>query len=179
MSNLIDFCESELEVIGLGKNSDDINKMMHDSIISIAQVFSDCGFSGFSAPYAVGILSKLLMFKPLVPLTGKDDEWVTHQDERTDGVMLRQNKRCSSVFQQSNRFDGQAYNIDGKVFWNWCERDLDKDEEGYPGVAVFKSYYTSSDSFVTITFPYSIPDKPEYVYVNPNEGLPQNEEGFL
>jgi len=186
MSNINKHAEREFNAAGWtnpdGTFKDEMQGLMCKQVLELLDLFSSHNHSGTTAPYALNMFKTLASFKPLVPLTGKDDEWVTHQDERTDGVMLRQNKRCSSVFQQSDRFDGQAYNIDGKVFWNWCERDLDKDEEGYPGVAVFKSFYTNSDSFVTIKFPYTIPDKPEYVYVQPednNDFPPQNEYGVL
>jgi hypothetical protein len=40
------------------------------------------------------------------------------------------------------------------VFWEWYEG-----EDGR-----FKSYYTSRDSRVPVTFPYTVPDKPIYEY---------------
>jgi len=89
------------------------------------------------------------LFEPLVPLTGEDWEWT----ETSEGVF--QNKRCSHVFKQADRFDGQAYDIDGIVFYEWHERDLDPDEPGYPGKTRFKSHYTSSESRVPVTFPYT------------------------
>ena len=39
------------------------------------QEFANEGHSGFSASYAISILTKLMDFKPLSPLTGEDDEW--------------------------------------------------------------------------------------------------------
>jgi hypothetical protein len=56
-----------------------------------------------------------------------------------------QNKRCSHVFKQADRFDGQAYDIDGIIFYDWYT-----DEEGNKS----KSYFTSADSRVPVTFPY-------------------------
>jgi len=117
--------------------------------LKLLDVFSDEGHSGSSAPYAVQLFEKLAMFKPIVPLTGEDWEW----HEASEGVF--QNKRCSRVFKQADRFNGQAYDIDGIVFYEWSERDLDPDEEGYPGKRRFKSHYTSRDSMVPITFPYT------------------------
>jgi hypothetical protein len=117
-------------------------------------VFDGEGHSGSSAPYVINLFRKLAAFEPVAPITGEDWEW----NEASTGVY--QNKRCSHVFKQSDRFNGQAYDIDGKVFWEWY-----KDEDGKP----FKSYYTGSESFVPITFPY-VP-KREYVFV-PNEQFP-------
>jgi hypothetical protein len=95
------------------------------------------------------MFKKLAMFEPLIPLTGEDWEWT----EVSAGVF--QNKRCSRVFKQADRFDGQAYDIDARVFYEWNERELDPDEEGYPGKRRFKGHYTSRDSMVPVTFPYT------------------------
>lgn len=43
------------------------------------------------------------------------------------------------------RFDGQAYNIEGIVFY-----DVITGDDGIPS----RSYFTNSDSVVPITFPY-------------------------
>jgi hypothetical protein len=101
-------------------------------------------------------------------LTGEDDEWVCHQDGRTNDVAVYQNKRMSSVFKQSDRFDGKPYWLDGKVFWEWATHpDID---DGKP----FKSYYTNGDSFVPIEFPWTKPEKSEYVFV-PTDEFPNEE----
>ena len=74
---------------------------------------------------------------------------------------LYQNKRCSAVFKQPDRFDGQPYYLDGNVFWEWYKSEED-------GI-MSKSYYTGRDSCVTIEFPYT--PKTEYVFV-PTEQYP-------
>lgn len=56
--------------------------------------------------------------------------------------MRYQNRRCSSVFK---REDGTAYHSGAIVF------------RGKDG-----THYTNQHSSVDITFPYSVPDKPEY-----------------
>jgi len=176
MSNLVKYAESEMDRIGL-TDADEYNAMMRKHILGMVKLFSDEGHSGFSAPYAINILKKVLMFKPLSPLTGEDDEWTNVRDY--GGEPHYQNKRLSSVFKDAN---GDVYNIDGKVFWEWCKRPLDKDEPGYPGEHVYKSYYTSRDSRVPVTFPYVVPDEPiyEYRYSDATPQQPaQNENGFL
>lgn len=166
--SLVSYAESELNLIGLTEE-DDYNAMMRKHILHMVKEFADEGHSGFSAPYAIQILTKLMSFKPLTPLTGEDDEWV-EVSQYGDGSMRYQNKRLSSVFKDK---DGSCYDIDGKVFWEWY-----RDEDGKP----FKSYYTSRDSRVEVTFPYTAPDKPIYEY-RQSEAEPrspaQNEEGFL
>ena len=151
---LLDFANSELDLIGLTKdNPDEMNRAMRTHIIHMMEQFCDEGHSGFSAAYAVNILTKLMKYEPLSPLTGEDDEWVNVHDD------MYQNRRYSKLFKEGK--DGVAYNIEGKVFWEWVERPLEIDEEGYPGTKRYKSYFTSRDSRVDVTFPYT-PEEPVY-----------------
>jgi hypothetical protein len=138
---LLEYAQSELNRIGMTADSDDeMNRAMRDHILHMVKAFAEEGHSGFSANYALSILKKVLAFEPLTPLTGEDDEW----NEAAEGVL--QNKRCSRVFKQADRFDGQAYDINGRVF---------REPSG--------SCYTNRDSFVPVTFPYT--PKTEYVDV--------------
>jgi len=169
MSNLVDYAKSEMDLIGL-TDADEYNAAMRKHILGMVKLFSKEGHTGFSAPYAIDILSKVLRFKPLSPLTGEDDEWINVRDYGDEPHY--QNKRLSSVFKDPN---GDVYNIDGKVFWEWC---MPYEEGGEPS----KSYYTSRDSRVPVTFPYNVPDEPQYVYrhsdADPQQPV-QNENGFL
>ena len=72
--SLLSYAEDELNRIGL-TDEDEYNGMMRKHILQMVKVFADEGHSGFSAPYAISILTKLFAFKPLTPLTGEDDEW--------------------------------------------------------------------------------------------------------
>lgn len=136
MSNYKNYAIDELTRIGMYGSGDKMNDMMCDHILKMVDLFAEEGHSGFSAGYAISILQKLLRFEPLSPLTGEDDEWC----EVSDGLF--QNKRLSRVFK--NGKDGQAFDIDGKVF-----------------VEPNGASYTSRDSRVYIEFPY-VP-KTEYV----------------
>lgn len=140
--------ERELDLIGL-KDDGDMNGDMRKHILHMIEEFSKEGHSGFSASYAISILSKLMKYEPLSPLTGEDDEWV--DVAKQNGSTLYQNNRASHVFKDDNG----AYDINGKVFWEWNERPLDDDEEGYPGTRRFKSYYTNRESRMPVTFPYT------------------------
>jgi hypothetical protein len=103
------------------------------------------------------------MFEPIAPLTGEDWEW------NDTGHGTFQNKRASHVFKD---YDGNTYDIEGKVFWEWSGTK----EEPY------KSYYTCRDSRVPVTFPYTPPEKPIYEYRYSDAeppAPPQNEEGLL
>lgn len=169
MSNILSHAMDELDRIGMTEDSpDEMNRMMRKHILHMMQEFANEGHSGFSAHYAMNILTKLMDFKPLSPLTGEDSEWNNVSDRA--GHKCWQNNRRSSVFKDEN---GEAYDIDGKVFWDWYRTD-DGD--------VSRSYYSCKESRVPVTFPYTVPDKPIYEYRHSDaepRSAPQNEEGFL
>lgn len=151
---LVSYAEDELNRIGMTDDGD-MNGMMRKHILHMVKEFADEGHSGYSASYALQCLKKLLNFKPLSPLTGEDDEWT--EVTEISGYPHYQNKRCGSVFK--NGKDGEAYDIDGKGFWEWYT-DKETGEQ-------HKSYYTNVDSRVPVTFPYEVPDEPIYEYVPP------------
>jgi hypothetical protein len=144
MSNLNKHAIAEFKAAGwlddTGAYIDEMQGAICEHVLDLLRVFADEGHSGSTAPYTVNMFKKLAMFEPLVPLSGEDWEWT----EVSDGVF--QNKRCSRVFKQADRFNGQPYDLDGRVF---------REPNG--------SCYTSKDSMVPITFPYT--PKTEYVDV--------------
>lgn len=131
--------ERELKFAGydLDEKEDGPNKWIVENLFELLDVFGKQGHSGSSAPYCINMFKKLASFEPLGPLTGEDSEWV----EITPGVF--QNIRASHVF----KANGQAYDINGKVF---------REPNGVG--------YTSRDSRVDVTFPYT--PKTEYVDVH-------------
>ena len=132
MSNYKDHALAEFKAAGWDLKEDPMQQMICDNVLEMLEVFDKYGHSGSSAPYTVNLFKKLALFEPIAPLTGEDDEWIDH------GNGLFQNKRCSHVFKDVNKFDGQAYDADAVVF-----REPD-------GVCV-----TSYDSAQPITFPYN------------------------
>jgi hypothetical protein len=153
MSNLVDYAKRELDILNLGtddRTGEGMDFHMRDHILRMVEMFAEEGHSGFSASYALSILKRVLAYNPLTPLTGNDDEW----NEVGHGVF--QNRRASNVFKEN----GQAYWMDGIVFWEWYE-----DENGEK----YKSYFTSRDSRVNIeSFPWTMPETPEYKEADPN-----------
>ena len=150
--SLLSHAEYELDLIGMkDEGDDDMNIAMRKHILHMIEEFSEEGHSGFSAPYAISILSKLLKYEPLTPLTGDDSEWVDVSE--MNGNTLYQNKRSGRVFKDN---DG-AYDIEGKVFWDW----FTDEETGEK----YKSYYTGRESRVPVEFPYV----PTTVYEESNE----------
>ena len=154
MGNMIDYAKSELDRIGLtdeDRTGEDIDFSMRTNILRMVEEFEKEGHSGFSASYSLSILKKLLAFKPLTPLTGDDNEWMDVYKNDV-GETVYQNKRLSTIFKSESE---GAYNIDGKVFWEWFT-----DDDG----TKHKVYFTSSDSRVPVEFPYTPPDEPIYEY---------------
>lgn len=145
MSNLHNHALAEFRAAGWtdadGKFEDEMQEAICNHVLELLKVFADEGHSGSTAPYTVNMFKKLAMFEPLVPLTGEDWEW----NECGNGVF--QNKRCSRVFKQADRFNGQAYDIEGRVF---------REPTG--------ACYTGAESRVPVTFPYT--PKTEYVNVS-------------
>lgn len=95
-------------------------------------VFSTQGHSGGSAAVTADLIAKLLRYDPIRPLTGEADEWCEV------GPAVFQNKRCGRVFKQADRFNGQAYDLDG-IVW--------EDPDG--------SRFTNGESMVPVVFPYT------------------------
>jgi len=125
-----------------GMFEDEMQHAICKHILELLDVFEEEGHSGSTAPYTIGLFSKLAMFKPLVPLLGTDEEWVHVSTDSETGVLLYQNKRNSAVFKDST---GDAWFIDGRIF---------REENG--------SCFTNKKSSVPVTFPCY----PESVYVD-------------
>lgn len=138
--SILDHAERELDLMGMADDGD-MNGVMRNHILHMVKEFANEGHSGFSASYAIQVLEKLLKFEPITPLTGEDWEW--NNVSEMSGETLYQNARCGRVFKN----DDGAYDIDGKVFWEWYT-DKETGEK-------FKSYYTGRESRVPVTFPYN------------------------
>lgn len=137
--NLKEYARMELK--GWIESDDEMDKQMAADILEIVDLFADQHHTGFTAPFAIKILGRLLAFKPLSPLTGDEDEWQQIGEENW------QNKRDFSVFKDE---DGRAYKVDAKVF---------SDDGG-------ATWYTCKESREYIEFPYVVPDEPKRVILN-------------
>jgi hypothetical protein len=142
--------------------SDEMQEAMCLHVLKLLDAFHGEGHSGSSAPYAVNLFKSLALFEPIVPLTGEDWEWneVGHYGEGV-GVSVYQNNRCSHVFKQEDCFDGQPYDSEGVVFWDW-HKDTETGE-------MHKAHFTCADSRVPVTFPYT--PKKTYKF-RPSEEFP-------
>lgn len=144
--SLVEYAKSELSRIG--RDEDGMQDQMDACILEIVGKFSEQGHSGFSASYAIARIDRLLRFKPISPLTGEEDEW-----NEISSSGSKQNKRCSSVFQQK---DGSCEDIDAVIV---------SDNGGI-------TWFTSGRFRKQITFPYLPPIHPEKVYIEYTEDVP-------
>lgn len=145
MSNLLEHARAEFRAAGwvdeAGNFNDEMQESICNHILKLLTVFSEEGHSGTTAPYTIRLFSELAGFEPIAPLTGEDWEW----NEVSDGMF--QNRRCSHVFKSADRFNGQAYDINGVVFYEWVTDEKTGEK--------FKSSFTSKDSVIPIMFPYT------------------------
>lgn len=146
---MVDYAKRELDILcppDENGRKDPMQEMVDKNVMDIVTMFAEQGHSGMSASYVLGILERVMRFKPIKPLTGKDDEW---EDIGGGG---EQNKRCSSVFRH-NHNKATAYDIDGKVF---------SDDGG-------QTFYSCRESWVLVTFPYTPPTHPERVILKEDD----------
>ena len=144
----------ELRKAGLYDKDSDYEGMLGQSVEELMDVFLSQEHSGFSAALVSSIFKELVDGKSLTPLSGDDDEWleVTEYFENDKKILTFQNIRMGSVFKTTDE-DGnmiEAHDIDGGPIF--------RDPDGCT--------YTSSDSFLDITFPYTPPKEREIVGVS-------------
>lgn len=136
MSNLVAHAEAELAILQRNAgDGDEYQRAINQNVLDVVKIFAKGGHSGSSAPYAIGLIRRLLLFRPITPLTGEPDEWNHVGDD------LWPSRRCPHVFKDK---DG-AYDIQGIVF---------RDPDG--------TTWQSADSRVRIAFPY-LPGDPKVV----------------
>lgn len=157
MNNYVKYAYREFQAAGWcnqdNQFTDEMQQLICKQVIGLLELFGNHGHSGSSAPYTIELFSKLANFDPIGPLTGADDEW---QDVSEFGIEPTwQNKRCSRVFKNA---DGEAFDIEGVVFYNWVE-----DEDG----KLNKSYFSSMSSRIPVQFPYT-PTTVYKEYIDPN-----------
>ncbi len=131
VGQLSEYADRELRAAGYDPDSTEfVKSTVYRNVMELITAFEGQRHSGMSAGWIMSIFQQLAAFKPLGPLTGDESEWEL-LDEARD---YWQNKRCSRVFRER----GEAYDSVGRAF------------VGGDGVA-----YTSRDSRVPVTFPYT------------------------
>lgn len=97
--SIIEQAKAELRRINFG---DDDTRVM----VELIEKFLDQWDSGGAVSVALPVFVRCIAGKPLAPLTGDDDEWMS---VGPDNAPMFQNMRCSTVFKDGT---GRAYDID-------------------------------------------------------------------
>jgi hypothetical protein len=116
MSNIKNHAESELNLLCKISGTDIEDRPLVEEFIPemllLIDKFGNSGQSGGSAPYTANAicntLRKLMLFEPISPISGIDEEWMEVSNE------VYQNKRCGSIFKQS--INGTPYYLDAIVW---------------------------------------------------------------
>ena len=146
--------EDELNM--LGSSDEPMQKQVNENILNVIKAFSAGGHSGFSAGYAIPIINRLLQHKPLSPIEDGPDQW--HDRSQESGYSLWQHKRCGSVFKDSDGVitygEARVFSEDGGKSW-FAQGGGDSPEH--------------LRSSAVIELPFTVPDAPEYVILEPEE----------
>jgi len=161
--NSIDRAKLELQMAGFFDKDSDYEGMIGDAVMQLMQLFVEQGHSGYSAPVVASLFQKLANHEPLMPITGRDEEW---GDVRSlsDGKPWYQNKRCSALFKDGE--DGEAYYIDAIVKRDqngvcWTGRCWISEEDyktGDQNKMVSSKGYIKSFPFIPKTFYIDVKD---------------------
>lgn len=113
MSNLMAHAERELKAAGYSLESEDVmDRRIYKHTMLIVQQFALCGHSGASAAMHTDMITKLLQFQPLGPITRDVHEWEP-VGELYPGMsedMIWQNRRDGRMFSEDG---GRTYyNVD-------------------------------------------------------------------
>ena len=140
---MIEFAKWQLNKL-LEKCTDEdskiMQKMMNNDVLELLKVFSEQGHSGFSAPIAIRLFSKLANHKLITEVEDNPNDW----DENG------QHKYITSIFK---REDGTCYYMYGRLF-------------AEPGS---DNFFYNKASNVDITFPIKLYDlQSEYIRLHYN-----------
>lgn len=132
-------------------------QLMNNNIIEIIKTFIiplyvDEHYNEKDKKEIIRKFCRLSDHKPLVPLTGEDDEW---KHESFDSS-TEQNVFCSAVFRKQGDNSTAVY-IDGRIF---------SDDGGRTWFRKGGNSNPQLNSEINITFPFEVPDEPEKIYLN-------------
>jgi hypothetical protein len=98
MSNLVKHAEFELKRTGLFDEDSDYGGALGPHVVEMVKKFAEGGHSGGSAAIATAILTKLLSYKVLTPLTSAPEEWNEVPENCRGKTPLWQSRRQPSTF---------------------------------------------------------------------------------
>lgn len=108
MSNLVNHAKLELELAGYFDKDGMYGDMIGKAVLELVETFFEQGHSGMSAAIVSQIFTRVAEFKPLTPLTFKEEEW-GETGLNGEAEMSFQNKRNSAVFKSGK--DDRPYYI--------------------------------------------------------------------
>lgn len=159
-SNVYAFAKAQLNA-AWPKREDSIYpaEMVHTCVLDLLRVFYYQGHSGMSSGVISSMFERLVKFKPLVPITEENADWVSVTEMyfgaggETHGTSVYQSGMCSSLF--------KTVYPDGTVIYG----DLDKVYYTDPTGASYTTGGSTSENS-RVTLPYIVPDTPTCIYVN-------------
>lgn len=98
-SPLVQHAEAEMRRAGLYDDDADYGPgEIPEAVMALVRPFADSGHSGYSSGMVTAIVSKLLRFETLTPLTARADEWMNVSEQ--SGYELWQSRRNPTVFSE-------------------------------------------------------------------------------
>lgn len=145
LQKVINYSRKEMFLAGLYDPDSDFKGQLPKCVEAIIGVVGTASVNQ-KKHQLLHILERLTKYKPLMPLTGSEDEWDEAGIDR-DGFTYFQNKRLKTVFKDH---EDQSYDVEGYVFeypdglkkWGGDRKDMKK-----------------------VIFPYFAPLEPEIVKV--------------
>lgn len=138
------------------KNEDGYGKSIYNSAAKAYMSLANDGHTGFTIGIARSILNRMIMHKPLKPLTGEDNEW-NDITEKRDEYVCYQNKRCPSVFKYVYSDGRLEYSDNDQYIFVNINNDSDRFHNGFLAKQI--------RSVMPIIMPYSPRTTPIPVYV--------------
>lgn len=100
---IIEYAKNELSQLLDGEN-EKLQGEINEDIIEVLELLKSQGHTIMSVSYLIKIVERLMYYKPLTPLSGREEEW----DEEG------RNKRCPSVVKEGDKY----YDTDVYIFIN-------------------------------------------------------------
>lgn len=151
--------EVDLAKIADSKDGDELSGYVfacYDSALEAFNVLCNQGHSGMSIGITEAILVRLIAGKPLTPIEDTEDVWSSIPERHSDGTLVYQCERMSSLFKHIN--------LDGDVTYHDVDRVLCKNiKTGLTFHGGFESRWYNETH--PITFPYYPSTEPVTIYV--------------
>lgn len=152
---LIDYARKEMFLAGLYDPQAEFKGKMPHCVEAILGVIGPTKINE-KKHSILHIIDRITKMKPLIPLTGKEDEWEESGIDNETGFTFYQNKRLRTVFKDHT---GQAYDLEGYVF-------------EYPDGR--RMWGGDKKNMKKVSFPYSPATDPEIIKLDENDkGYPE------